>query len=148
MKRRTQGLLLVCLLIFLEASFCLSLFSKSAFPREYRDVQVFRDTYLTPVEEEDLKVAMKKYAGNRFIQEYESLMNDNSKDSKKVLAKSMVNLIKQQFVKLKEIEATYVTPNFDQYKQVMELKPQVLVTETCLHAMQHRSGVQKIGGDE
>ncbi|EUD69168.1 hypothetical protein C922_00031 [Plasmodium inui San Antonio 1] len=79
-----------------------------------------------------LQVAMKKYAGNRFIQEYESLMDDNSKDSKKVLAKSMVNLVKQQFAKLKEIEAQYVTPNLDQYKQLTELKPQLLVTETCL----------------
>ncbi|CAG9473503.1 conserved Plasmodium protein, unknown function [Plasmodium vivax] len=149
MKRRTQGLLLVYLLTFLEAAFCLSLFSKSAFPREFtksverhlredygdRDVQVFReimrnykneDTHLTPAEEEDLKAAMKKYAGSRFIQEYEALMDDNSKDSQKVLAKSMVNLIKQQFVKLKEIEAQYVTPNFDQYKQVAEMKPQLL----------------------
>ncbi|GAW82334.1 hypothetical protein, conserved [Plasmodium gonderi] len=149
MKRSVKGLLLIYLLTFLETYFCLSFFNSSVFPREFtkavekhlyedygdRDVAVFReiirnykneDTHLTHAEEEDLKVAMKKYAGSRFIQEYENLMDENSKDSKKILAKSMVNLIKQQFIKLKEIEAEYITPNFDQYKQVTELKSELL----------------------
>ncbi|SCP05531.1 conserved Plasmodium protein, unknown function [Plasmodium ovale] len=149
MGKGVKGLLLIYLILFLEGCFSLSLFSTSVFPRDFtkavekhlredfgdRDVAVFReiirnykndDTFLSPSEEENLKTSMKKYAGDRFIQEYENLMEENSVDSKRMLAKSMINLIKQQFIKLKEIEAQYVTPNFEQYKQVTELKPPIL----------------------
>ncbi|KAI4836548.1 hypothetical protein MKS88_004345 [Plasmodium brasilianum] len=84
------------------------------------------DVFLSPTDEEDLKASMKRYAGDRFIKDYENLLNEKSTDSKRILAKSMINLIKQQFIKLKEIEAQYVTPNFEQYKQIIELKPQIL----------------------
>ncbi|SBS88176.1 hypothetical protein PMALA_021780 [Plasmodium malariae] len=85
------------------------------------------DVFLSPTDEEDLKASMKRYAGDRFIKDYENLLNEKSTDSKRILAKSMINLIKQQFIKLKEIEAQYVTPNFEQYKQIIELKPQILL---------------------
>ncbi|SCO93821.1 conserved Plasmodium protein, unknown function [Plasmodium malariae] len=149
MKKSIKGLLLIYFLIFLEGYFCIGLFSTSVFPREFtktverhlredygdRDVAVFReiirnyknnDVFLSPTDEEDLKASMKRYAGDRFIKDYENLLNEKSTDSKRILAKSMINLIKQQFIKLKEIEAQYVTPNFEQYKQIIELKPQIL----------------------
>lgn len=47
----------------------------------------------------------------------------DSNDPQKVLAKSMISLIKQQFIKLKEIETQYVTPNFEAYKEITKLKP-------------------------
>lgn len=140
--------LVIYLIIFLESFYCLSLFSKSPFPREFtkavekhlgedygtRDVAVFReiirnfkynDQVFTPEEENALKNSMKKYAGPKFLQEYEYLMNEESNDSNKKMAKSMINLIKQQFIKLKEVETQFVTPNLDQYKQITELKPEI-----------------------
>ncbi|SBS96577.1 conserved Plasmodium protein, unknown function [Plasmodium ovale curtisi] len=145
MGKGVKGLLLIYLILFLEGCFSLSLFSTSVFPRDFTKAvekhlredfggaqtsdpskATCNDTFLSPSEEENLKTSMKKYAGDRFIQEYENLMEENSVDSKRMLAKSMINLIKQQFIKLKEIEAQYVTPNFEQYKQVTELKPPIL----------------------
>ncbi|CRH01170.1 conserved Plasmodium protein, unknown function [Plasmodium relictum] len=139
MKVNSKVFLFIYFMIFLEGYFSLFLFSTSVFPREFtkavekhlredygdRDVAVFSDVFLSPSEEEDLKVSMKKYAGSHFIEEYENLMDENTTDSKKILAKSMINLIKQQFIKLKEIETRYVKPNFEQFKQVTELKPEI-----------------------
>ncbi|KOB59195.1 hypothetical protein PFHG_00952 [Plasmodium falciparum HB3] len=72
-----------------------------------------------------LKVNIQKYAGDHFIKEYENLMNEDTTDSNKKLAKTMINLIKQQFIKLKVIEQEYITPNYEQYKQVAKLKPDI-----------------------
>ncbi|SCM08546.1 conserved Plasmodium protein, unknown function [Plasmodium chabaudi chabaudi] len=146
MKKGMQVYVLIYLIIFLEGYFSLSLFSTSVFHKNFtktverhlredygdKDVAVFReiiknykndDVFLSPSDEEKLKISMRKYAGDRFIQEYDNLMNENSNDSQKVLAKSMINLIKQQFIKLKEIETQYVTPNFEAYKEITKLKP-------------------------
>ncbi|SOV17471.1 conserved Plasmodium protein, unknown function [Plasmodium sp. DRC-Itaito] len=148
MEKHVNVYLFLYLIIFLEAYFCMSLFSTNIFPREYtkvvekhlredygdRDVDVFReiirnykdtDVFLSPSEEEKLKVNIQKYAGDHFIKEYDNLMNENSTDSNRKLAKSMINLIKQQFIKLKVIEQEYITPNYEQYKQVVELKPDI-----------------------
>ncbi|CRG94951.1 conserved Plasmodium protein, unknown function [Plasmodium gallinaceum] len=148
MKINLKIFLVTYFIVFLEGYFSISLLSKSVFPREFtkavekhlredygdRDVAIFReilrnyknnDVLLSPSEEENLKASMKKYAGSHFIEEYENLMDEKTVDSKRTLAKSMINLIKQQFIKLKEIEAQYVTPNFEQFKQVTELKPEI-----------------------
>lgn len=143
-----QTLFIIYLMAFFECFGCISLFNKSPFPREFtkavekhlgedygdRDVAVFReiiktykynDAVLNPQQEEDLKDSMKKYAGAQFLVEYEHLMNENPVDSKKQLAKSVINLIKQQFLKLKEVEARYISPRFEEYKQITELRPEI-----------------------
>ncbi|CAX64310.1 hypothetical protein CYL21_1919 [Plasmodium falciparum NF54] len=148
MEKNVNVYLFLYLIIFLEAYFCVSLFSTNIFPREYtkvvekhlredygdRDVEVFReiirnykdtDVFLSPSEEAKLKVNIQKYAGDHFIKEYENLMNEDTTDSNKKLAKTMINLIKQQFIKLKVIEQEYITPNYEQYKQVAKLKPDI-----------------------
>ncbi|VWU50955.1 conserved protein, unknown function [Hepatocystis sp. ex Piliocolobus tephrosceles] len=152
MKKNIKGVILVYLLFFLEGYFALSLFSTNVFPRDFtktvekhlredygeRDVAVFReiirnykneDIFLSPSEEENIKISMRKYAGDRFIQEYENLMNTKPTNSNEILARSTINLIKQQFIKLKEIETQYITPHLQQYKEVADYSPLVLNLE-------------------
>ncbi|EWC86761.1 hypothetical protein PFNF54_04314 [Plasmodium falciparum NF54] len=116
MEKNVNVYLFLYLIIFLEAYFCVSLFSTNIFPREYTKVvekhlredygeiiktrkilNYFKfDVFLSPSEEAKLKVNIQKYAGDHFIKEYENLMNEDTTDSNKKLAKTMINLIKQQ----------------------------------------------------
>ncbi|KNG75376.1 hypothetical protein PFMG_01522 [Plasmodium falciparum IGH-CR14] len=158
MEKNVNVYLFLYLIIFLEAYFCVSLFSTNIFPREW-NMCSFTHNYkieISKIKSKScvsslqhmlpyiinfhikvkklcgcdilLKVNIQKYAGDHFIKEYENLMNEDTTDSNKKLAKTMINLIKQQFIKLKVIEQEYITPNYEQYKQVAKLKPDISYT--------------------